>query len=58
MDFECKDRKETMCNTRDYGANKYENPCYHCCFRCFHAIQMDCSGVCSKVAKHYYPEEE
>lgn len=58
MTFSCEDRKDGMCSTRDYGWNKYENPCYHCCFGCKHAVEMTCSIVCPIVAEYYCPEDE
>jgi hypothetical protein len=56
--FECENRKDGKCSTRDYGMNQYKHPCYQCCYGCDHAVNMDCTFVCSKVAEHYYPEEE
>ena len=57
MDFSCDHVKEHKCSTRDYGLNQYENPCYNYCFGCQHAVDMDCSCVCPKVAEYYHPEE-
>lgn len=55
--FSCDYIKEHMCSVRDYGANQYKDPCYHCCFGCKHAVEMDCLFVCNKVAEYYHPEE-
>jgi hypothetical protein len=58
MEFSCESRKDGMCSTRDYGLNQYKDSCYHCCYGCVHAIQMDCLGVCPIVAEYYHPEDE
>jgi len=57
MDFSCDYVKEHMCSIRDYGMNRYKDPCYHCCFGCKHAVEMNCLFVCNEVAEYYHPEE-
>jgi len=57
MDFSCDYVKEHMCSIRNYGINRYKDPCYHCCFGCKHAVEMDCLFVCNEVAEYYHPEE-
>lgn len=57
-DFYCESLKDGLCSTRDYGLNQYENPCYNCCFGCMHAVNMDCSFICSQVAEYYHQSEE
>jgi hypothetical protein len=55
--FFCEAEKDGYCTSRDYGGNQYQDPCMNCCYGCKHAIDMDCSFVCPKVAEYYYPEE-
>lgn len=56
--MKCEEKVGDMCK-RAIKYNKFlkSERCEHCCFKCVHAIDMDCSDVCADVAEYYHPEE-